>query len=99
MVLRRVGVWSAARMSCALYATIGLIAGVIFALVSMLGLLGAAPGDSDMPAFFGAIFGVGAIVILPIMYGVIGIISGAIGAAIYNLVAGIAGGLELELTP
>jgi uncharacterized membrane protein len=54
-------------------------------------------GDSDAPAFMGALFGVGAIVFLPIMYGAIGACAGAIGAAIYNLVAGAVGGLELDL--
>ena len=31
------------------------------------------------------------------MYGVIGVIGGAIGAALYNLVAGWIGGIEVEM--
>jgi hypothetical protein len=51
---------------------------------------------------FGALsmmFGVGAIVFLPLFYGVLGLIAGAIGAALYNLFAGIFGGIELETEP
>lgn len=43
------------------------------------------------------LFGVGAIIFLPIMYGIMGFIGGAIMAFVYNVVAGIAGGVELEL--
>jgi hypothetical protein len=45
----------------------------------------------------GSIFGIGAIVIFPIMYGVLGVIGGVIMAALYNLVASITGGLEIEV--
>jgi hypothetical protein len=40
--------------------------------------------------------GVAAIVVLPIFYGVFGFIIGMIWAAIYNLITGVVGGLELE---
>jgi hypothetical protein len=60
MVIRRVGVWSVARL-------------------------------------YGAMFGIFAIIGLPILYGVMGVIAGGIGAALYNLFAGIFGGVEVEL--
>jgi len=44
-------------------------------------------------------FGVGAIIFLPIFYGVLGLVAGAIGAALYNLFAGMLGGIELETEP
>ena len=34
---------------------------------------------------------------MPVLYAVFGLIGGAIGAALYNLVAGWVGGLEVEL--
>ena len=43
------------------------------------------------------VFGVGAVVILPIVYGILGAIFGALTAALYNLVAGMAGGLRLDV--
>ena len=51
-----------------------------------------------MPAFIGAMFGVGAVIFLPIFYGVMGFIGGLIGALIYNVVAGMIGGVELDVT-
>jgi hypothetical protein len=41
---------------------------------------------------------VGAIVILPIFYGIIGGVFGALGAVIYNLAAGWVGGLEIDIS-
>ena len=43
------------------------------------------------------LFGVVAIVAMPLLYGGMGFISGLISAALYNLVAGFVGGLEVEL--
>lgn len=41
--------------------------------------------------------GVGAVVLLPIVYGVPGLVFGAIVSALYNAVAGLVGGIEVEL--
>ncbi len=95
MVIRHVGVGSLAKMLAALHALWGFIFGVFIALVAMVGA-GFNTGDSDMPRWFGGFFGVGAIVFLPIMYGVLGAIGGAITAVMYNVVAGMVGGLQIE---
>jgi hypothetical protein len=42
-------------------------------------------------------FGTGLALALPILYGVLGFIFTAIGCALYNLVAGWVGGIEVEL--
>ena len=92
MVLKSIGVASCAKLMGAMYAAIGLILGAIFALLALLGAgLGGDAGAAGM------MFGVGAVVFLPIFYGVLGFIGGALMALVYNVVAGIAGGLELEL--
>ncbi len=100
MVLKRVGVASAAKMTGALYAGGGLLVGAIFACIALVGA-GAAEslsGSSNgMTGMFGALFGVSAIVILPIVYGIMGFVGGAIFAWLYNLVAGMTGGIELDL--
>ena len=98
MVLRRIGVWSAAKIIGALYTALGLLMGVIFATVTTLGGLAAAQSE-DMPRFLGAFLGVGAIVLFPLMYGCMGLIGGAIGAALYNVFSGMVGGLELDIQP
>ena len=44
------------------------------------------------------LFGAGAVVILPIVYGCIGFVGGLIMAPLYNLVAKVVGGIEVELS-
>ena len=99
MVIRRFGVWSVAKLSAALYGGLGLIFGAIVALISMIGA-GIASGlhDASMPnaGIMTSMFGVGAIIILPILYGIMGLIFGALTAALYNVVAGFVGGIQIE---
>ncbi len=98
-VVRRVGVFSCGKILGAIYAAFGLLAGALFSIFSLFGaMVGAGAGGDGFPgAALGVFFGVGAIFILPIMYGLMGFVGGAITALIYNGVAGIAGGLELDL--
>ena len=97
MVVKRVGVWSVARMYGALLAAMGLLAGLMIALVSLAGASFMNQADmSGGPSWIAPVFGVGAIVVLPIFYGLMGIVVGAISAVLYNLFAGIVGGVVLE---
>jgi len=95
MVLKSVGVMSVAKVMGTLCALMGLIFGAIMALVAMSSAAMSLPegGEAPLPAAF---FGVGAVIILPIMYGICGFIGGIIMAALYNLVAGLVGGLEFN---
>jgi hypothetical protein len=99
MVIKRVSPLSIAKISFVLYAVIGLIIGGFFGLFgAAIGSLGALGGEHQASSMFpAAFFGVGAIVILPIVYGVMGAIFAAIGAFIYNIVAGWVGGIEIEV--
>ncbi|HSL84069.1 MAG TPA: hypothetical protein VLF66_14955, partial [Thermoanaerobaculia bacterium] len=65
----------------------------------LLGLaFGAALQDgTGIESMFGLLFGVGAVVLLPIFYGLMGFLAGLLTAALYNLAARVVGGLELEL--
>ena len=56
----------------------------------------AGTGDEAMPGWFGGLFGVGAVIIFPIMYGVLGAIGAALTALFYNIIAGMVGGLQIE---
>jgi len=96
MVLNRVGVFSCAKVSGILYAAFGLLAGLIFTFFAMLGAAIGIASDSGPGALFGLFFGVGAVIILPIFYGILGFIGGAIVAALYNVAAGVIGGVEVE---
>jgi hypothetical protein len=53
--------------------------------------------DSSGAGAFGALLGVGAIVVLPILYGCLGFVFTMLAAALYNLVAGWVGGVELDI--
>ena len=91
VIIKRIGVVSAGKILGLLYALMGLIFGIIVSLISLIGgvFLKGAPSVS-------AIFGIGAIIYFPIMYGIMGFISGAIMAFLYNLIAGWIGGIEVE---
>lgn len=94
--IRRFGVLSVGKMMGLTYALIGLIFGAIFSLLAVMGAAFSAAAD-DSAGMAGMLFGAGAIIIVPIFYGLIGFIGGLLTAAIYNLVAGIGGGVEVEL--
>jgi hypothetical protein len=74
---------------------------VLGALISLLALAGGMAGlarDEPGGAFVGMMFGVGAIIVLPIFYGLLGAVVTAISALLYNLVAGMVGGIEVDVT-
>jgi hypothetical protein len=96
MVIRQIGVGSAAKIFGALYASFGLVFGVLVALISLAGAGMAATSDDAMPGWIGGLFGVGAIIFLPLLYGVFGAIGGALTALFYNIIAGMVGGLQIE---
>ena len=95
IVVRRFGVLSVAKIMGVLYALIGLIVG---AFISLFALVGAAflSSNSGMGGGASVLFGVGAIILLPILYGILGFVGGVITAALYNLLAGMIGGIEIE---
>ena len=96
MIIRRVGVWSMSRMYGALTAAGGLIGGLILACFALVGT-GLASQNEEMPAFMAPLLGIGAVIVLPILYGVMGLVVGALGAALYNVFAGIVGGVEIDV--
>jgi hypothetical protein len=97
VIIRRVGIWSAAKLYGAMLAAMGLVFGAIFALASLAGGAFAPDGSSSGP--LAMMFGAGAIILLPIFYGILGVVMGAISAGLYNLFAGMIGGLEVETEP
>ena len=91
-IVKSVGVMSIAKVMGLMYACMGLLFAPFFLLI---GLLGSMAGQQKTP--FAGMFGVVFAVLMPVMYGVLGFIGGAIGALLYNLFAKLAGGFELEL--
>src|SRR5258708_4862055 len=98
-ILRRVGAGFAFKGGRVFFAQLGLVLGICMAFVSMVaGTLGTM-GQSAAPGarLFGFGMGFGAIIFFPLIYGLIGGIFAAIGAAVYNLAAGWVGGLEVDI--
>lgn len=92
MVLKRLGVLSVGKVLGGIYVVLGLIIGGLFTLLALGGIaVGSGSGSAGA-----AIFGLGAIILLPLAYGAAGFIGGVILAALYNLVASMLGGIEME---
>jgi hypothetical protein len=91
-IVRSVGVLSIAKIMGLIQACLGLIFAPFFLLI---GLLGSMAGQQK--TLFAGMFGVFFALFMPILYGVIGFITGAIGALLYNLFSRLVGGFELEI--
>ena len=96
MIVRHIGVWSVARIYAIISAGIGLLIGICVAVISVVGGAVAA-SNNEMPSWAMPVFGVGSIVFFPILYGVLGLVAGAIGALLYNVGAKIGGGVEIDV--
>ncbi len=98
--VKKVGVLSVAKIQAIVMAGISLIfaipAGLILIVISLLGI-----GMSGSRGLAGGGLGIGMgifyMIALPIIYGIIGFIAGAIGALLYNFFAKIVGGIEIEV--
>ena len=58
---------------------------------------GGLAGHDAFGALAGGVVGIGAIVLLPILYGGLGFIVAIIAAGLYNLAAGFVGGIEIDV--
>lgn len=97
MVIKRVNPVSAAKIGGVLYGLLGLVIGACISVFALL-FSGAMAAMSDAPGgqMYGMLFGAGAVVIMPILYGVIGFVMTLISAALYNIASKITGGVEIE---
>jgi hypothetical protein len=102
MIVRRVGVFSLAKIQALLGFVIGLIIGVIYGLIIMIfgaTILAMSSRGQDTAAggVSTVVMGLVVMISVPIFYTVLGFIGGAIVGLVYNLAAGIVGGVKLEL--
>ena len=95
MVIKSVNVLSCARLVAAIYGIFGLIFGLVFSFIALTGFSIAAVGGEEGPAWLAAVFGVGAVIALPVFYGVMGYLGGLVGSWVYNRAADVMGGLEI----
>ncbi|MGZ4812521.1 MAG: hypothetical protein ACXVZI_07100 [Terriglobales bacterium] len=94
--IKSLGVMSVAKVAGLCYGAMGLCFAPIFLLISTVASVAARhAGTPGFPPFFGVVFAVCA----PFLYGAMGFVMGALGALVYNLIAGWIGGIELDLQP
>lgn len=94
MVIKRIGPVSCAKITGTLYAILGALVGGVF---SMIAMAGGFASETSGAAGIGAMIGVAAIIVFPILYGGIGFLATLIGAWLYNFAAGLVGGVEIEV--
>jgi len=88
--IKKIDVLSLAKIIGLIYAFFGLLIGMIFSLMSLLGL----EPDPSGPA---SSFGVAAIIMFPLVYALAGFLSGILTALFYNLSTKWVGGLKMEM--
>jgi hypothetical protein len=92
MVVNRIGPLSSAKVVGLLYTIVGLAMGALLSLVAAMTGLGQGGGSPTGP-----LFGIGAVVFLPITYGIMGFVMTLIMAALYNGLAKLVGGVEIDV--
>jgi hypothetical protein len=99
-VLKKIPLWPVIRMSFIVFIIIGIVIGVFYAMMlSMWGALMSSFTDAGLGEQFGVLRGLGFVLIpvVAILYAVFGTIVVAIWTIVYNLIAAVAGGVELVL--
>ena len=91
-IVKKIGVLSLAKIQGIIGAVMGILVGIMFAFMGMVNALLGTEG-----AGLGVVLSFSMIILAPIMYGVMGFVSGAIVAWIYNVCADRIGGLEIDL--
>ena len=91
-IIKSVGVLSVAKIMGLIHGALGLILMPLFLLA---GVLGMATGGGH--AAISGVVGMVLAVMIPVLYGGLGFIMGAISALLYNVFAKWAGGIEVEV--
>ena len=98
--IKRVGVFSYAKITSVTMAAFGVVIGVIYGLIFMAvgGAMMAGGGrDANTAGASSLVIGLVMMVAIPIFYAVLGFLAGLLGGVIYNVAARTVGGIELEL--
>ena len=96
--ITRIGIFSLARIMGGVGLVFGLIFGAIFSLVSLAGVGLAFAEGSGAEGFIGLVFGLGAVIVLPLLYGGFAFLQGLLTGFVVNLALSLFGGLEIELS-
>lgn len=88
---------SVMRVAAVCYGTLGILEGVIFALVLAFSSLSTVRDSGNASRFVGPLFGVFALIGFPLVFALVGAIGGGLSAVIYNLTARWVGGIQVEV--
>jgi hypothetical protein len=97
MKIRSVGPLSVGKIFGAIYASLGLVIGLVFAFVSLVGAAIAANQQGAAAGLPPVALGIAAIFFAPLFYGLMGFIGGVITAALYNVASRFMGGIEIDV--
>ncbi len=98
--INKLGVLSVAKMYALIMLAVSLIISIPYGLFIMFfgaAMMSAGGRGGVLGGGGGIIAGLLLMIGLPIFYGAIGFVFGAIGALIYNVFAGVIGGIEIEV--
>lgn len=96
MIIRRIGVLSAAKVFGMLGLVLGFLLGLMMFVMTSLGGMAALAQEQSGAALMAGM-GLLAIIVMPLIYGVFMFVAGAIQAFIYNVGARFVGGIEIEV--
>ncbi|UCG51744.1 MAG: DUF3566 domain-containing protein, partial [Candidatus Latescibacterota bacterium] len=100
--VRKIDLWSVFKISFFLYAVLGLLFGLIYAFFMMLvGSMNSAILGEELEGFgfLTGIFGLFMIPFMAFVYGIFGSVSTTICCWVYNVIAGLSGGVRFEMSP
>lgn len=99
--IRKLGPISVAKMYAAITFVVSLLIAVPYGLFIIgFSLMGASVGRGNEALALGGggiVVGILVMIAIPIIYTIIGFLGGLLGAVIYNIFAGMVGGIEIEV--
>lgn len=98
--IRKLGILSVAKIYAVMMLVMSLLISIPYGLMIMIfgaAVLGSGARDGAMAGGGAIIMGLLVMIGLPIFYAIIGFIGGALAALVYNIFAGMVGGIEIEV--
>jgi hypothetical protein len=100
--IKKLGILSVAKIYALMMFVIALLISIPYGLfIIIFSLMGASVGGGGSEALAlgggGIVVGIVVMIAVPVFYAIVGFIGGIIGALVYNLFAGIVGGIEIEV--